>query len=822
MKVLFAIGDAVTSENIVKQYYTLYGEKLEYKNVFYFKALLEEVKRDKTYDRIVIAEQLEPPQKNVVDIIDQMIFNNLDSIRDEIEDSTIIFICSDRRTKEDSLIGRLFNMGIYNLLMGDERDIVPLCGLLKEPRNRKEAKEYLGGNVSVGDTPTLSKDENEVDEIELLNISKYFNNLKTREEYLEKFAVVEEQYNEKQLQIIVTALYQNLKRGKEVYQTLSLDPRYSKYCVLPNVNVNVSKDVVENKGPINHSKSSPSAVGGILGFLAGKRNKANESQNTNNNVSDMANKASEEADLMMQQSEQEAKALAEQLRKESEERRKFEREQKMQQEAQLKAQQEAQLRAQQEAQLRAQQEAQLKAQQEAQLRAQQEAQLRAQQEAQLKAQQEAQLRAQQEAQLKAQQENLIKAQQEAQLRAQQEAQLKAQQEAQLRAQQEAQLRAQQEAQLRAQQEAQQKAEQEAKMRAEQERLQAEREKLRAEQEALRSQQNMSQQYVAPSSEYNSQNGYGVQNNYNSQSMYNSQSNYNEQNNYNSQSNASTNNTTMNTVSENNVPQFVVPADYKKVVAFIGTNKVGTSFMANVVASLTAMQGIKTSILDMTKNRGMYWFYNEAAYKKMDTVSSCMMNLSNGLATPLQVGKYKNLSLYTTIPGGKEENRKGYRHRNIVETAKRNCNLLIIDCDFTTPYDYLEMASEVYIVQDLDLIKTQETKEFLRELKSRNMDWSKLRIILNNSVKCKITPKNIVKTALTYYNDPNNTFTEEFDEIKKYVEIPMEIPNYINYLESMKDGKLNFERFTPEFQKAVAQLAVMVYGVVSNKKRGIFG
>ena len=44
---------------------------------------------------------------------------------------------------------------------------------------------------------------------------------------------------------------------------------------------------------------------------------------------------------------------------------------------------------------------------------------------------------------------------------------------------------------------------------------------------------------------------------------------------------------------------------------------------------------------------------------MDSVSSCMLNLSNGIPTPIQVGKYKNLSLYTTIPGGKEENRKGY-------------------------------------------------------------------------------------------------------------------------------------------------------------------
>ena len=63
MKVLFAIGSAVTSEKLANLYYQTYGEKIEYKDVFYFKAILEEVKRDKSYDRIVIAEQLEPIHK---------------------------------------------------------------------------------------------------------------------------------------------------------------------------------------------------------------------------------------------------------------------------------------------------------------------------------------------------------------------------------------------------------------------------------------------------------------------------------------------------------------------------------------------------------------------------------------------------------------------------------------------------------------------------------------------------------------------------------------------------------------------------------------
>ena len=54
MKVLFAMRNPQASKNVVDKYYELYGEMIEYKDVFYYRALLEEVKKDKTYDRIVI------------------------------------------------------------------------------------------------------------------------------------------------------------------------------------------------------------------------------------------------------------------------------------------------------------------------------------------------------------------------------------------------------------------------------------------------------------------------------------------------------------------------------------------------------------------------------------------------------------------------------------------------------------------------------------------------------------------------------------------------------------------------------------------------
>ena len=54
MKVLFAVSNDKMSESIVKQYQKDYKQIKKKKNVYYFNAILKELQRDKTYDRIVI------------------------------------------------------------------------------------------------------------------------------------------------------------------------------------------------------------------------------------------------------------------------------------------------------------------------------------------------------------------------------------------------------------------------------------------------------------------------------------------------------------------------------------------------------------------------------------------------------------------------------------------------------------------------------------------------------------------------------------------------------------------------------------------------
>ena len=94
MKVLFAIGNDQKTKNIADRYYEKYGEVLEYKNIFYFKALIEEVKNNKTYDRIVIDEELEQYRSKDIEQLDRVLFNNIDKVTDEIQDADIILICA--------------------------------------------------------------------------------------------------------------------------------------------------------------------------------------------------------------------------------------------------------------------------------------------------------------------------------------------------------------------------------------------------------------------------------------------------------------------------------------------------------------------------------------------------------------------------------------------------------------------------------------------------------------------------------------------------------------------------------------------------------
>lgn len=236
MKVLFAVNNDEISNAIVKRYQKDYKEILSYKNVYYFNAILKELQKDKTYDRVVISEDLEPFANNNYDTIDKFLFEKLDSISDEAtnaegNDTDIILICTDRRSKSDDMLVKLFGIGIYSAMVGQDRSIEEVCKLINKPRTKKEAKQYY--KIEIDNVGYQAESEDSVSESEVQNILAHYKRLgKNEDKYVDSFNNIVSQYTDTQLKIIIRYLPISVKavleeRSPKYQQLVSFDGKSS-------------------------------------------------------------------------------------------------------------------------------------------------------------------------------------------------------------------------------------------------------------------------------------------------------------------------------------------------------------------------------------------------------------------------------------------------------------------------------------------------------------------------------------------------------------------------------------------------------------------
>ena len=215
MKVLFAVSNENTSQAIIKKYQAEYKKIISYKNVYYFNAILKELQRDKSYDRIVISEDLEQYVNTDYEQMDKFLFDRLDSISDEAsnikgEDIPIILICTERRNKSEPILVKLFGIGIYNAILGNDRSASEVCKLINRPRSKKEAKIYY--KIDAEDVSYEKDDENDVSELEIQNILAHYKRIGNDEErYVESFDSIASQYNDVQLRVISKCLPLNVR-----------------------------------------------------------------------------------------------------------------------------------------------------------------------------------------------------------------------------------------------------------------------------------------------------------------------------------------------------------------------------------------------------------------------------------------------------------------------------------------------------------------------------------------------------------------------------------------------------------------------------------
>ena len=855
MKVLFAVSSENISDAIIKRYQKEYKEILSYKNVYYFNAILKEIQKDKTYDRIVISEDLEPFSNNNYETIDKFLFEKLDSISDEAQDSSgketsIILICSDRRQKGNSILVKLFGIGVYNALLGNDRSMEEVCKLISRPRTKKEAKIYY--RIDSDDVSYKAENENEVSEVEIQNILAHFKKLgKNTAKYTDSFNNIAVQYNDEQLKIIVNCLPINVKAVLEAncerYQELMKSIkgiRSVKHMMTSTEDIEgaVKKEFssknVGQAGNITKPIVIPSAVRNVKNQA--QVAKKTVQQPTTTTIQPVVNATAQEKTVQdeivekpqvqeritgtvfqrprrpipgmsrtMPNAVQQPQATpqpqipTEPIEENDELLPGFEADEIIEETEAITAK-----------------------------RGRGRPRKTPVEGAVIKPKgKRGRPRKLQEEDITLEEEDVILPGIE-------------------------------------EEEVEEYIDEEATMLPG---MGFEDEEVIEDEEVTDNENIIYEEDYTDEVSLPGLDGLDDLDDINTDNLDNEEDSEllpgfeeveeetdliqeNIDNNVieevapveeellpgfeeeddllpgigkfeDEQPEISSN---MN--SNSNTVESIKPrVDYsmsslnslitkdKKIVTFIGTGKNGVSFLVNNLAALFSSLGINTAVLDMTQNKNSYYIYTKNEDELRNIAFNSIEKLQNGYAEGIKVDK--NLTVYTALPN----DGKDYSNAEpILSTLVQNHSLVLIDCDYNTDLTYFASCQEMYLVQSMDILTIQPLTAFLRELKTRGiLEPEKIRVVINKELKVKSLSIKAIIGGISYYNDPAMSFmTELFNkDMVKACTIPFEDNAYSKYLEGIVNCNISLNGFSKAFLSKLKVLGDMVYPLTSKQTYG---
>ena len=642
MKVLFAINTESSIKQIIEFYKNMYGEKLEATNVYFFKSLLDTLKKNKDFDRIIIHEELEPISYKNQDLIDNYIFKNVDNITDESGNADIIFICGENRRQNDKLLSKMFNIGIYNILIGEDRTIGKVCEMINKPRNKKEAKRFLEVDVE----GVTYEDPSKVDEVELRNIISYYEkNINNKEKLLTGFESLYEQYTIDKLKVIIGFLP---AKARDLLAAES-----EKYMAImgytPNQNRTAIKYVHEEPQQVVKFVEVPVYVNESVEKIEEKKEepkkeepkveppKMQEPKLEEPKIEEPKVEIPKIEPVIIDDVKPEPKVEPVKVEPPKIEPVKVE-----------------------------------------------------------------------PPKIEPVKVEPVKV-----------------------------------------------------------------EPAKVEPPKAPPVRNTPPVVAPPYREPQIQ--------------------------------------TVTQVIEREVIKEVyeTPRDYQKSACFIGAHKAGTSFIINAIATSLATRGIKVAILDLTQNKDSYLVYAANDSDNKEIAGNSLANLAIGQDLPLKQG---NLSIYTGVP---RVDRTKFDCLKILETIRRKNSVILVDCDFTTPIEIFRLVNNIFVVQDMDVLNILPITMFLKELKVREVDLSKVEVIVNKYMKSVLTVSKIVE-AVSYYTNPEMTFVEDLldKRVKRFI-VPFDEQNYLRYLEGIYSSKINFSGYSDEFKQAMGILIQEIFPVNIN-------
>ena len=771
MKVLFAVSNDKMSETIIKQYEKQYKEIINYKNVYYFNAILKELQRDKTYDRIVISEDLEQYASSDHEQMDNFIFGRLDSISDEAsnvkgEDIPIILICEERRVKGEELLVKLFGIGIYNAIIGADRSINEVCRLINRPRSKKEAKIYY--KIDSEDVLYEKNDENEVSELEIQNILAHYKKIGNDEQKIvDSFDSIASQYNNIQLKIICKFLPLNVRAVLEERSSRYLDI-FAYDGISNSVRVNNKEEKQLKKYQTMKKKQEEETKGTSEIMLKSNENTLREPVVIPSAMSSNTKKVIKTVDPVIPE-----------IKEESEFEPIYNTEEEMPEESNNTN----------EEIINKIEEDKVETPVQPVKRGRGRPKKIVTEQPQVE-QVPKRKRGRPRKNEVVEEESVLPGFSEEKL-----------------------------SNTVAEEE------NESILPGFSDLEQNNTTKIEPEEEDETTLPGFAEEEETED-EYNSiLPGFGQEENEKTE-IYSKPENtvvpqYKED---------SENVSSVNNVIEENyqipnmrpkVPQYEeldmnrILAPNQKIVAFVGTSKNGTSFLVNNVAEILSLNNVNTAILDLTKNRNAYYIYTKNEEMLRNKANECIKKLKDGVADGIEI--HKNLTVYTSAFDVEEiENVEP-----IIQTLLTKHNMVLLDCDFDTPDRYFKYSKEIYLVQSMDILTIQPLTLFLRKLSDKGaFSEEKARVVLNKYIKTKELNEDILVGGISIYNDASMTVRKELFNRKtvKRITIPFETETYLRYLNGLVICDVSLKGYSKKILQSLKQLATSVYST-SNSSNG---
>ena len=807
MKVLFVVNDESISTSIVKKYQKQYKEIISYKNVYYFNAIIKELQKNKTYDRIVISEDLDEIIGSNVYQKDKLLFDKLDNISDEAvnsngEDIPIILICNDRRNKSEDILVKIFGIGIYNAIIGADRTADMVCELINKPRSKKEAKKYY--KIDSDNVSYEKERDNYVSEVEIQNVLRHFKKISgDNKEITDSFKKIVSQYNNEQLKVIVAILPNDIKKVLEEaspeYQKIAIKKDTKQLSSPKNKGNKVIQGTSERLLEVEPSRKLSKQVVVPTTMERSLYKKVEKATNIEIEDEDIDDDIEEDIDEGIKNKvekilEKQPKGAGRPKKRGRPRKNKEDNEELaflpgLGDEEELENNEFART--------------DLKQNEKVKTNHQQfedddyeESFDNDDEDSYEDSIDEEEIVKNKPSKVAVKNNNKINQQQFDEEDDDYEESFGDDDEDSY------------------------------------EDSLDEEEIVRNKPSKVAVKNNnkikINQQQFEDEEEDNE-----YEDSFDAEEIANNRlSNLALKNNKRFKLENQEENEKINSINDNfeksiekydNKDSFrneefntLITGD-KKIVSFVGTSKNGTSFIVNNLAQVLSNMGINTAILDATKNKNSYYTYTNDDEKLRRIAFNSISNLIDGNANGIRINN--NLTIYTGVPSKQDEINDSYA---IIETLLKNHSIVLIDCDFETPIDYYDKSQEIYLIQSFDVLTIQPLTEFLRLLQLKNINFeNKIRIILNKCVKIRGgSSKAIIKGMSKYNNEDLSLMKDLFniDQVRVVAEIPFDEDVYIKYLESLISCDIKTNSYPKIFRQNLSNLASIIYPLLPTKNK----